>query len=178
MKFALLPLILSQVAMTAMPGGVRPRLMVAVQGTNTVRPAEWLRAQELVGRIFRRAGVDVLWTAEPACAPKELCIALLQTRPGGLSGDAAGYAVLDRHPPYAAIVLPDVARTAGETGVDLGTALGAVLAHELGHLLFGTNGHSTGVMSSRFDWRLMRAASRGELLFSDEDARRLRRLAK
>lgn len=177
MKFAWVPLILSQFAMTPMPVGVRPRLIVAVQGAKTIRAVEWLRAQEVADHIFRRAGVDLVWTTERTCGPKQLCVTFLQARPGGLTGDAAGYTVLDRDRPYAAIVLPDVARTAGETGVDVGTALGAVLAHELGHLLLGANAHSAGVMSSRLDWRLMHAAGRGELLFSDEDARRLRRRA-
>jgi hypothetical protein len=53
--------------------------------------------------------------------------------------------------------------------------LGAVSAHELGHLLLGSNSHSRiGIMEPR--WRLegLRNVGMGRLLFTSEQARSMR----
>lgn len=49
------------------------------------------------------------------------------------------------------------------------------MAHELGHLLLGTNSHSVnGLMRAHWDWENLQAAQRGELLFLRPEAAQIR----
>jgi len=53
--------------------------------------------------------------------------------------------------------------------------LGATLAHEIGHLLLGARSHfPSGVMCPHFGRAQLRMAARGELLFTSEQAGRIR----
>jgi hypothetical protein len=53
--------------------------------------------------------------------------------------------------------------------------LGDVIAHEIGHLLLGTNSHSpTGIMSARWDRDYLRLALMGLQLFSPEQSSAMR----
>jgi hypothetical protein len=50
--------------------------------------------------------------------------------------------------------------------------LGCVIAHEIGHLLLGTNSHSgSGVMQQRWERRQIRQAMTGTLLFTPKQAK-------
>jgi hypothetical protein len=53
---------------------------------------------------------------------------------------------------HAAVVYPRIRRLAGQNSdlVDCGSLLGAVLAHEIAHLLFGSKRHGPGIMQA--DW--------------------------
>jgi hypothetical protein len=62
-----------------------------------------------------------------------------------------------------------------QSPAELSTLLGYAMAHELGHLLLGTNSHSpTGLM--RADWRTkdLIDMSQGGLRFSEEQARAMK----
>jgi len=53
--------------------------------------------------------------------------------------------------------------------------LGTVIAHEIGHLLLGTNSHSSkGIMRGQWEGSDLREAGEGKLGFTSEQARRLR----
>ena len=55
--------------------------------------------------------------------------------------------------------------------VGLSDLLGNVMAHELGHLLLGSNSHSsTGIMRAHWQGEELRRLSRGNLWFTDEQA--------
>jgi hypothetical protein len=57
----------------------------------------------------------------------------------------------------------------------LGTALGRVLAHELGHLLLRLNGHrENGLMKASFSHRALAGKSDGAFRLSEEDLERVR----
>jgi len=59
--------------------------------------------------------------------------------------------------------------------VGLGDILGSVMAHELGHLILGSNSHSpTGIMRARWEHGELRRLERGSLVFTDEQAERMR----
>jgi hypothetical protein len=169
-------LLMAQVAAGAMHVGVRPAVTVVVQGEDEAPAAEWSRARAIAARILNRAGLATIWVPGTTCGPPALCVRLSRTRPATLHFDAAGFAVLLPGGGKASVYLPGVERTALQLGVEYATVLGATMAHEIGHLLLGP-AHSSGVMSARFDRPQMRAAERGELLFRDEDARRLRQRA-
>jgi len=57
---------------------------------------------------------------------------------------------------------------------DIPIILGCVIAHEIGHLLLGSNSHSgSGVMKRRWDRKQFRQAMTGILLFTPEQAKRI-----
>ena len=59
--------------------------------------------------------------------------------------------------------------------VDLSDILGSVMAHELGHLLLGSNSHApTGIMRARWQGEELSRAARGSLLFTAEQSEHMR----
>lgn len=59
--------------------------------------------------------------------------------------------------------------------VDLSDILGSVMAHELGHLLLGSNSHApAGIMRARWQGEELSRAARGSLLFTAEQSEHMR----
>ena len=140
-------------------------------------------------RIFELAGVKTVWLS---CSPK-----LEKSEPAGcsivdathlvlkiLSGksnahvrdrdDVLGNALLaDNGVGYYAYAFLDHIEILER---HLGFAvLGYVLAHEIGHLLFGSNSHSVnGIMSPHWNGPELRRISEGNLLFLPNESRMLR----
>ena len=57
--------------------------------------------------------------------------------------------------------------------------LGGIIAHELGHLLLGTNGHSgTGIMQPRWEPNQVQQLMMGSLRFTPEQSKRMREQAR
>ena len=92
-----------------------------------------------------------------------------------LKADVFGFAI---SPILASVFYEYAARLAVEEEyVEFGarTILGCVIAHELGHLLLGSNSHSSsGIMQSPWGRRQVREALTGTLLFTTEQAKRMR----
>lgn len=127
-------------------------------------------AENVAGFILGKAGVSVSWSA-PGAYRIQIMNAPLHNR----SADAGGLAVLTPGDSgYAAISYPAVEQTASSLEADAGDLLGAVVAHEVGHLLLGAAHTATGVMRARFRLREIGMAGRGELLFDAGQAARLR----
>ena len=164
----------ASVVLAGMQRQERPPVVLVVTGADVLAAVEWSRARAVVSRLLGRAGVATVWASEGECQRRTVCLALSSVRPPQAHPDVAGYAVLAVDGSgQAAVYLPGVARTADQLGVDRGLLLGVTMAHEIGHVLLGP-AHSRGVMSERMDWRQMQAAGRGELLFGDGEAQRLR----
>jgi hypothetical protein len=59
--------------------------------------------------------------------------------------------------------------------VGLADILGGVVAHELGHLLLGSNSHGhTGIMRAHWEHEQLRSLAMGNLLFTTEEAEHMR----
>jgi hypothetical protein len=59
--------------------------------------------------------------------------------------------------------------------VDRSVILGHVIAHEVGHLLLGTNSHSQdGIMSAEWSGSELRRLAKGALLFTASEPMRIR----
>ncbi len=129
------------------------------------------RAQAMTTAIFRRVGVELDWV-DPAVrrvAASTYVIRLVPDAPTA-SGNVLGFAVPDSH--MASVLYERVDRLAGPSTRDVATAIGHVMAHELGHLLLSDASHSAaGLMRSEFD--IVRAGQ-GALRFSDDQARTIR----
>ncbi len=62
-----------------------------------------------------------------------------------------------------------------DSGVNAALLLGTVAAHEVGHLLLGSNAHSAiGIMAPHWEQEELRHAGMGSLLFTPEQSVRMR----
>jgi len=148
-------------------------------------------AEEDAHRVFRHAGVETVWTT---CLPKlekvqpndcyavDISHLMLKILPRAISAqardrsDVLGTALVDDKGVgyYAYVFYDSVQRVAEER--KLGHAmLGDVLAHEIGHLLLGSNSHSvSGIMSAHWRGEELRRISEGSMLFTPSQSRMLR----
>jgi hypothetical protein len=75
---------------------------------------------------------------------------------------------------YADVFLDRIQAAHDQYGTSVPRLLGAVAAHELGHLLLGFQAHSwTGIMTPVWESESLRLMSMGNLLFSREQAVRM-----
>jgi hypothetical protein len=137
-------------------------VLVAIQLTAPpVVPSKTLHAaRDQTARILASAGVKLVWREH---ANLQLKIDGDELR--GASADAMGLALLIPDLKHATVSWPAVVRAAGQMGVDSTTLLGAAMAHEIGHLLFGAAHTRSGIMSERLGPREMALAARGALVF-------------
>jgi hypothetical protein len=154
-------------------------LTIRLLAPNAVPRSVLTRAQTFAANALARAGIRVTWVRCPCDAPPrpaDAPIQILERQPFNLSRDAAGFAVT--HPGaggYAALSYPQVRAAAAQCDRPPFLVLGATMAHEIGHLLLGSQAHSPrGVMSARIGCPELRLASRGELRFDPDEARRMR----
>jgi hypothetical protein len=95
----------------------------------------------------------------------------------GLGGDVFGYALLPADGGFglAAAVYADRIQELPDGGECAGVILGRVIAHELGHLLLGRNGHSTtGIMHTPWRSQDLELHREGLMLFLPGEAKRIR----
>lgn len=120
------------------------------------------QALEIAATILGDAGVRVTWIScgskghrDAACdslmRPTDLAVRLLVCDVDPESSvRALGYALIDTRQgmgTLATVYVDRVAALAWESRVDPSVVLGRAIAHEIGHLLMGTTGHSaTGLM--------------------------------
>ena len=134
-------------------------------------------------QILQSAGVAVHWVECPCpgeSGRNEFRLHVLDRPPQRLR-DAAGFAVIypagDGSDGYAGIFYRNVIATAEREDADLATALGVSLAHEIGHLLLGSNRHSRGgVMGARLRRADLLVAHRGELRFTPDEIARIQKI--
>jgi hypothetical protein len=155
------------------------RITVVIYNSEAIGGTELARAEAIAGRIFQKAGVEVIWRratgADTSPGPSEIPLHIVAAHPANLTRDSNGFAVLMPEGSYAGISAADVRQTAESLDVDEPVLLAALIAHEIGHVLLGTREHSaSGVMAPRFGSREILAARRGELRFLHSEARRIR----
>jgi hypothetical protein len=138
-------------------------------------------------RIFRSAGIILVWincterVDGSACRSmargKELMLRVVpkgQSAGESVFGDA--FLAADGSGKYADIFFDRIASAHHNFGVNESRILGAVAAHELGHLVLGLGAHSkTGIMSPVWTNDLIQKAERGSLLFTPEQAMCIRK---
>lgn len=166
---------------------------VVVRSYNT---AAWPReeivaAQRVADRIYESAGIRVQWrqcrtASDPSADASDPCTDRLQSgeligriAAGGTAGPdpVFGYALVDsatKTGTIATLYADRVSEAAARLGVNRATLLGRTLAHELGHLLLGTNTHApNGLMRARWPDAVMRNDVRHEWQFSRREARHM-----
>jgi len=150
-----------------------------------------LRGAEMeASRVFRQSGIEAKWLncplpahgpEDPAqCRTAEFSAHLqlrIARRSRNLSEITFGISYLsaDGSGCYANLFYDRIEEMHERSGVNLPSLLGDVAAHEIGHLLLGTNSHAAnGIMRARWESEELGSISTGTLFFSEAESRQMR----
>jgi hypothetical protein len=174
----------------------RAVLTVRLYNTASIPAPELLAARRAIDATFQDTGLDLIVrhcgrpvlpedSVDPcseSLRPLEMVVRIIDAPADNptIQSEACGvaYVLKETDRGWLATAFSDrVANAATRVGVDAGTLLGLVIAHELGHLLLGSGYHGwTGVM--RADWPKARIDHNAELWrFSTLEAARMRQAA-
>jgi len=160
-------------------------------------PRDTLAQAEIdAGKVFGRTGIQLTWldyplddkeeigtgqVRHPPFGPADVRLRLLNKRLTELEGT---------HPHSLGLALPcaeadgscfvnvfyqRAQELAEEGDLGLATVLGHAIAHEIGHLLLGSNAHSPrGLMRAKWGPKDLQGASKGDLLFQAKEAEIIR----
>jgi hypothetical protein len=168
----------------------KPVITMRVYNYAQVEAREWIGAKTEATRVLMSAGIAALWfdcpvTGEPpsdhvcrkTLEPTDLVLRILPQSMAermGRGADSFGFAVqsTDGTRSYVASVFYHrVEIAAREFGVSRAVILGHVLAHEVGHLLLGTDSHSpNGIMRALWTEKELLNASAARLVFLPQQA--------
>jgi hypothetical protein len=165
-----------------LPEAAAPDVHVVVINSALLDAGTLSTALKEAGRILRNAGLNVVWGTSPATITQlEGCRMPLILRIAGVPAkgfggrDLLGYSVPDEEGSVYATVFRDrLAALPLPESNSKTLLLGAVVAHELGHLLLGKSNHSRdGLMTCPWKSPQLRLAAVGLLHFSTAEAARM-----
>jgi hypothetical protein len=167
-----------------------PQIAVSVYDNAGVPEDTLASAEVRAAKIFQRAGLDVSWLtcvrpnyASCATAFHEIggpVHLVLRIKPKGASwtSDAAfgvAYLASDGTGRYGDVFWNRARDLQTNSNVDLASILASVMAHELGHLLLGSNAHAiSGIMQAHWEGDELRGIRMGSLLFLPDQGKRMR----
>jgi len=166
-----------------------PTLHVAVHNDAGVPPARVAEAESAAGKVFAIAGLQLDWMncglpgesdadarrCGEASYPTHLQLRIL-ARPRHLNASTFGisYLAADGTGCYSEIFSAQVQDLGGDPEVR-SVILGHVMAHEIAHLLLGTNSHAeSGIMRARWQAAELAGAGKGDLWFSARQSQIMR----
>jgi len=168
-----------------------PGITIALYDDVQLSPRLLADAKDEATRIYQKAGISIWWIIckssgrigqpdlrcqdPPSATRLNLRIVpRAQTFSDGIFGVA--FLSSEGSGAYSDVFYDSVEKLDRDWHVGLARVLGHVIAHELGHLILGSNAHSRqGVMCPRWHRDELHLASRGALLFSVEQARLMRK---
>jgi len=178
------------IAVNVSPMAAKPaaeELTVLVYNAAPVAPQVLQRARDDAARILREARIEVRWL-NCAPAPGECPDVLDQTMlvlhiaatPGGFEdGESTGIAVLAPEGGVHFYVFYSAVERVAKADARPAVILAHAIAHEIGHLLLDLRGHTpTGLMHGRWGAAELQKAAMGSLVFSPEQAARMRQEVK
>jgi hypothetical protein len=163
-----------------------PTIRIRVNNYTQATPSTVSKAEHEAGRILGEAGLNVIWIdcplgqsavirQDPCREPLEaadVALRLLsESKTNKFEDTAFGFAVV---PVLASVYYDYVARLArsDDAEFEIPVVLGCVIAHEIGHLLLGSNSHSaSGIMQGHWERGQVRQAVTGTLIFTPEQAK-------
>ena len=181
-------------ARTRPPDPKEPSLKVSVLVYNyaQVPPATLARAEEQAKALFGKAGLETQWwdhfrskaefRDDPAGrfeSARFLVVVRLLPKPRAVLRSTTLGEALACEPGaemcIAQVFLDRVIERTAVGAISLEQVLGHAMAHEVGHLLLGSNSHSPrGLMRGKWSPEDLRRAAKGDLLFTPEQAKRMR----
>jgi hypothetical protein len=162
-------------------------IKVLVLDSVKLSPSLIRRAETEAGHLFRQAGIEIHWVncSKPGDAdnchhvPRADEFMLHIVHDGRTQSDLVfGEAFLgeDGTGKYSDVFFDRIRDAAGDPGLGVVNLLGAVSAHELGHLLLGTRSHSLiGIMEPVWAHESLRRIGMGTLLFTHEQSQLMKR---
>lgn len=163
-----------------------PQVTVSVYNDSDISDRTLLEAERIATRVFRQAAIDVEWvnirhsrettSGDPQASQTALTLRVVPS-PLTLTTAAFGVAFLakDGSGHYADVFYTPVQKLCAVSNVSASTLLAHVMAHEIGHLLLGSNAHAPlGMMRAHWESGDLRRAAMGELLFTSEQSQRMR----
>jgi hypothetical protein len=174
--------------------GASLRLNVRVFNYAQVSPKTQQPAQEIAAKIFYRTGIETFWlecslSSEGKYAPSEceqptepsaLVLRLVPVSAATVARFGNGTLGIAAQPEKgtrasASIFYDRVEQLARGGDATRAVILGHAMAHELGHLLLGSNSHAPmGLMRAKWTRQDLQLATIGELLFRRPEARSIR----
>jgi hypothetical protein len=165
------------------------QVTVSVYNDAQVPPDILARAEQQAARIFSRARLDVTWlrcthinsgVRAAACngfdVPGHIAVRIIAHTPSSKSDAAFGVAFLasDGNGRYSDVFWKRAQGLHANSNVDLGGILGSVVAHEMGHLLLGSNAHAiSGIMRPHWESGEVHRIAMGTLMFLPEESKRM-----
>ena len=165
------------------------QVTVSVYNDAQVPPDILARAEQQAAKIFSRTGLDVTWlrcthinsgVRAAACngfdVPDHIAVRIIGHTPSCKSDAAFGVAFLapDGTGRYSDVFWKRAQGLHANSNVDLGGILGSVIAHEMGHLLLGSNAHAiSGIMRARWESDELHRIAMGTLMFLPEESKRM-----
>jgi hypothetical protein len=166
--------------------GAPIQLQVSVFNSSPISSSTIERAESEAGHVLRDAGVAVIWMNCPQDAQHEASLAhcseasfpshlhlRIARASRGLKATTVGISFVAEGGKgcYADLFHEPIRQLQEETHVSPSVILGHAMAHELGHLLLGTNSHSSsGLMRAHWTDEDLAKASKGNLRFSQEQS--------
>jgi hypothetical protein len=164
-------------------------IVLRVRDTATVPDDVLTKAQADVTRIYREAGVQVLWSTPDLLSAESnalrqaaLTVAILTINQAnrinsGIAEDRVGFAARaangDGRLVY--VIYDRVERLTGGNGVRRASMLAFAIAHEIGHLLLPSNAHShIGIMRAEWARADLQLAQRELTFFTPRQAEQVR----
>jgi hypothetical protein len=169
----------------------RPKITVTVYNRSKMRTPTLTAGHSVAQEVLRRAGVESIWVdcpvpstpeANPACqqplSPNRLILTIVPHWGNRrLDSNALGVALQVEHGfgSYCYVFQERLDELAAATHISPARLLGHAMAHEIGHLLKGSDSHSPqGLMSEHWHANELQAAAMESLNFTAEDASLMR----
>jgi hypothetical protein len=164
------------------------QLIVAVYNDAAVPSGVLQRAEQSAATIFAHANFQLVWLhcldARPenaqACKqtdlPQHLALRIIPNAMTSTRDAVFGVAFLARDGTgkYSDVFWKRAQDLHALSNLDLGSILGSVMAHEMGHLLLGSHAHAvSGIMRAHWEGEELRRIAMGTLLFTPQQAKRM-----
>lgn len=172
------------------PALPQPKLQILVYNRAGVPDKLLQHAEQDTAYLLGRAGVEIEWIgcaretpigAGPCGKPlanDDLVLSVQPHSAAQFDAQAAGYSQVSERTgrgSYASVFYDRVEDAARNSGLEPAEILGAVAAHEIGHLLLGVGSHSpTGIMRASWTRDDVSKLAQRQLRFTLEQAERMR----
>jgi hypothetical protein len=167
------------------------KITVTVYNRSTMDAPVLAAGQSVAQKILRGAGVESMWVdcpvqgtpeANPECRQQfdhpKIILTIVPRWAGPVPGsDQLGLAaeVENGIGSYCYVFQERLEQLAAAKHVSAARLLGHAIAHEIGHLLKGSNSHSSaGLMSKYWYANELRAVAMGSLIFTTDDTEKIR----
>ena len=161
-----------------------PTITILVYHQEGLSPQTLAAGEQQAAVILRKAGIETRWAdcsagikkTDDACRQSDVpaqFVVRIVPEPFGSTDTVFGVAFLgiDGTGKYSDVFWDRCEDMHRNSGVNAATLLGTVAAHEIGHLLLGSNAHSAiGIMAPHWEQEELRHAAMGSLLFTREQS--------